>query len=83
MKTAKIVVTNSMDFDAVYEKVDGMNEGIFLLEAYECSGESAQSVLNQKTNFMAQKFMKKGWVCGAVKYYKGKLLKVKLQRAGV
>lgn len=79
MPPFKIVITEKENLISIKTKIDSMNPKTILLESGEVDG-SYQLIINQKTNYIAQKLMNDNWKIDKVKYYKGKLFKVIMSR---
>ena len=79
MKPFKIVITERDNPGSVKTKIDKTSPKTILLESEEVD-TGCQLILNQKTNYIAQKFMDENWKIDNLKYYKGKLLKVIMSR---
>ena len=79
MQPLKIVVKEGDDMRSIKESIGKIDPEKILLESDEVN-HNFQIIINQKTNYIAQKLMEDNWRIDKVKYYKGKLFKVILSR---
>jgi hypothetical protein len=78
----KIIVTEQDDLASLKTKIKGINQKIILMESDYAANNYNQILLNQKTNYIAQRLMEEGWKIDKVKYYKGNLFKVIMSNKG-
>ena len=79
MPPFKIVITEKDNLMSIKTKINGIAPKTILLESDEVE-YGHQLIINQKTNYIAQKLMDDNWKIDKLKYYKGKLFKVIMSR---